>query len=526
MRASRRRGLLALVVAALLAVVACTGDDRADAPSATTTAATGSGTVRVGVGGDLIVDPVEASLASARDLMVIDLLHDGLTRLDADGIPEPGLAAEWEANDELTAFRFHLDPVATFASGRPVTPEDVIASVERVMKAGDTSLAALSLEPVSGFRAFVEGEADHVSGLTAPDASTVRIGLETPLSVLPEVLSSPLLSVVDVDTIAGDDLASLDLTGEWAVASADDGGLRVVRRERSAGDLDAVELRRYDDDEAAYDGFDAGQVDWAAVPSSRYDDALDDHGDDAFTPFQAELFFGMNVDGPTLGNAALREAITRAIDRDSIVDAVYPELADPLSTIVPAGVAGHDPDRCPDCAYDPEKAAAIVRFAFRGDPPPTVHIDFDQSDPQRQMAERIADDLDAVGIPTELRSLPLDDYKEFVVSGDQELFSLGWIGAYASSDAYLAPLFGSAANDNLTGYRSAAVDGLLARARAGADRAKNAERWVGAETRILEAWIVVPIAQFRTQVVVADRVEGLVHAVDGTVDWSQVHLAE
>ena len=157
---------------------------------------------------------------------------------------------------------------------------------------------------------------------------------------------------------------------------------------------------------------------------------------------------------------------------------------------------------------------------------PTVHIDYDESPAQEAMAEMVAADLEAVGIPTELRPLPLDEYKSFVVSGEQELFSFGWIGAYGSPDAYLAPLFGSAANDNLTGYRSAEVDGLLA---AGSRRAptppRTPQRWAVAEQTILEAAVVVPIAQFRTQVVVADRVEGLQHAVDGTVDWAQVTLS-
>ena len=53
-----------------------------------------------------------------------------------------------------------------------------------------------------------------MSGLTAPDVATVRIGLEAPLSVLPEVLSSPLLSVIDPETIEGD-LGTLDLSGDW-----------------------------------------------------------------------------------------------------------------------------------------------------------------------------------------------------------------------------------------------------------------------------------------------------------------------
>ena len=153
-----------------------------------------------------------------------------------------------------------------------------------------------------------------------------------------------------------------------------------------------------------------------------------------------------------------------AIDRDAIVEAVYADLADPLPTVVPAGVAGHDPDRCPDVRPRPRaRPPTSSPFAYPDGDVPTVHIDFDESPAQEAMAELVADDLEAVGIPTELRPLPLEEYKAFVVSGDQELFSFGWIGAYGSPDAYLAPLFGSSANDNLTNYRSAQVDGLLER---------------------------------------------------------------
>ena len=230
----------------------------------------------------------------------------------------------------------------------------------------------------------------------------------------------------------------------------------------------------------------------------------------------------MNVTSPSLGNARLREAIRSAIDRDAIVAAVYEDLADPLTSVVPVGVTGNDPERCDACRYDPTGAAATVREAFPDGQVPVVHIDFDESTPQRAMAELVAADLEAAGIPTELRPKPLAAYERFVVSGDQELFSFGWIGAYGSPDAYLAPLFGSAANDNLTGFRSAEVDGLLARARSGVDPPHDATRWATAETAILDAAVVVPIAQFRTQVVVAERVQGLTHAVDGTVDWAAV----
>ena len=61
------------------------------------------------------MDPAEASLASPSDLMVLDLLHDGLTRLDADGVAAAGAGrGAGRATPRSTAFRFDLAPEATF----------------------------------------------------------------------------------------------------------------------------------------------------------------------------------------------------------------------------------------------------------------------------------------------------------------------------------------------------------------------------------------------------------------------------
>ncbi len=513
----------AVLAAAVLLAACFGGDDDAGPDESAPAPGSDESAMRLGIAGPLVVDPAAASLASPSDLMVLDLLYDGLTRRDAAGVPQPALATEWDANDELTAFQFQLDAAATFSSGRAVTPDDVIASLERVIAAGDSSLAALSLEAVKGFGAFADGDAEHVSGLTSPSAGTVRVELTTPLSVLPSILSSPVLSVVDPATVEGD-LGDVDLSGAWTVASTEDGDLVLDNRSED-GSVETIELLAYDDEDAAFAAFEDGDVDWAQVPASSYEHAVEEYGDDAFAPFQAELFFGMNVATPALSAQAVREAIMLAIDRDAIVEAVYPDLADTLATVVPAGVPGHDPDRCPACTPDPDRAADIISFWFPGGAVPTVHLDFDETPAQTEMADLVAASLEAAGIPTELRPLPLDEYEAFVVSGSQELFSFGWIGAYVSPDAYLAPLFGSSANDNLTGFRDAHVDALLEDARASPSTAENARRWARAEEEILAAAVVVPIAQFRIQVVVADRVDGLQTAVDGTVDWAQVSLA-
>ncbi len=126
-----------------------------------------------------------------------------------------------------------------------------------------------------------------------------------------------------------------------------------------------------------------------------------------------------------------------------------------------------------------------------------------------------------------LRPLPLAEYQRFVVSGQQQLFSFGWIGAYASPDAYLAPAVplgvGRQPRRAPIGRRGLRCCG---QARGQGDPAERAELWAQAQQIVLDEAFVVPIAQFRTQVVVAPRVRGFAHAVDGTVDWREVWLAD
>ena len=519
------------IAGAVLLVAALTScRDGGDRPSA---GIKEGGQVRLGLAGPVQPDPGLANLASPSDLMVLDLLHDGLVRLDARGKALPAVAEGWSADPTFATWTFRISPDATFASGRPINADDVVASLEHVATGGDASLAALRLESILGFRAFVDGGSEHLEGLTAPTTRSVQIALDRPLTTLPVILASPQYGIVDVDsltaaTAAGGDLTALDLSGAWTIGSASPDAVRLDRREDYPGHLDRVVLRIFATPDDAYGAFERGTADWALVPVGRYGDATDAYGTDAFRSFHAELFFGLRVTSPTLSNPDLRRAIALAIDRDAIVRAVYPDVAEPLARVVPDGIPGRDPDLCGDCEYkvDPDGAKALLSSAFPDGQIPTVAVDFDESTAQDAMARIVASDLESVGIPTDLRPKPLDAYKAFVVSGAQELFSFGWIAGYASPDAYLAPLFGSTASDNLTGYTSAPVDAALAAARSSADRGAQARRWAEVERLVLADSVVVPIAQFRTQAVLAARVEGFEHAIDGSVDWSAVWVTD
>lgn len=548
-RRPRRRlaaslGALAVVLAAGGGLAACSDDDGRALPGPVEDAQVGppvdGGTLRLALPGGLVVDPALASPAAPDEMLVADLLHRGLTELDEDGRARPGLAEAWSSDPTARTWTFTLDPDARFASGRAVVAADVVASLERVLAGGDRSVAALRLEDVQGFRPFLDGTTADVAGLRAVDPTTVEIALDQPLAVLPELLAAPSYGVVDAASLVaatalagepGTALAGLDLTGGWVVREAEPGRLLLARLPGTDGHLEAVELRSYPDAAAAYEAFEDGAVHWAPVPADRVGTAAAAHGDRLFAPFQAELLLGLRVGSPALSSEPLRQAIVAAVDADAVVRGVYPDAATVLRSLVPSGVpgwrspTGRDPG-CAACRHDPVRARTLLREAFPDGKVPTVAIDTEASAAQQALARVVAGHLEAVGIPTTVRPRPLEEHRRLLVAGGQEVFTFGWVGGYASPAAYLEPLFRSGAADNLVGLASPEVDALLAEARAATDPPVRAERWAAVERLVLDAAVVVPIAQFRTQVVAAPEVRGLRHAVDGTVDWAAVWLAD
>jgi oligopeptide transport system substrate-binding protein len=309
------------------------------------------------------------------------------------------------------------------------------------------------------------------------------------------------------------------------VRARDASVIHLVRAPGSHARLAGIDLVLHSDQTAAYNAFTRRQLDFSPVPLSRVEEARRTRGGASSRPYLAELFYGFNLKNPKFADPRFREAIVRAIDREAIVKDVYKNTVRPIIGVVPLGTPGFVPDVCGDkCRYDPAAARALVGAVFGANPPPQVTIDFDEDPTQRTIALDMVANLNAVGIPTAFRPHMPEDYLKFAVSGQQELFRLGWIGAYPTADAFLSPLFVSGLPDNVTGFSSPEIDTLLKGARAQPDEAQRIELYRQAERKIMEQVPLVPIAQFDTHAVVAPRVRDLVLTAAGTFDASRVWL--
>ena len=487
-----------------------------------------AGVLRVGIPPLGNLDP---SLArSPEQVLVADQLFDSLTAFHPETLePEPSLAARWEASPDQRRWSFRLRRNARFANGRAITAADVKYSLERAARRGSGSPGADLLRLVSGYDDFRNG-ADGLAGVSTPQPDVVAFALDEPLSVLPSVLASQVLAVVPRESAEA--VPPEAVFGQAPVGSGpfrlDNNDGRVLTLLPSPGaatGIGRLEFVQYESIHEAYRAFTRGEVDWARVPPEEAAEAALRYGRDAYRSSLAELFYGFNLDNPKLADVRFREAIVRAVDRRAVVTAVFHEAARPADGVVLEGVPGHQPEACRRCGYDPGRARQLLAEAFPSGSIPEVALDYDDDPLQEALARAVQAALADVGIPATRRARPVDGYDEFALSGEQEMFRLGWVAAYPSPDAVLAPLFRSNSSDNLTGLAQPAVDGLVGRARAEPDAARRTALYQEAERAALDAVPILPIAQFELHAVVSERVRNLVTTSLGTFDATSVTVS-
>lgn len=120
----------------------------------------------------LTLDP--AAITGRETVQVLNNIYDTLIVLDPeDRSLQPGIAKSWEVADDNTSMRFNLRDDVTFASGNPLTAQDVAWSLKRLLS---LNLAQASFLKSRGFSAenvdqhfVVENPHTLVVNLPQPD---------------------------------------------------------------------------------------------------------------------------------------------------------------------------------------------------------------------------------------------------------------------------------------------------------------------------------------------------------------------
>ncbi|WBL19528.1 ABC transporter substrate-binding protein [Citricoccus sp. NR2] len=524
---------LALLTGAALVLAGCSGS--AGAGSANTDAAEAGepvhgGTLRVAVGSDAgCIDPQQVgnndSIYSSRQLV------DSLTDQDPEtGEIVPWLAEGWEINEDATEFTFTLQEGATFSNGDPVDAEAVAANLDRGVELG----ARASL-----ITSYLEG----YSGTEIIDERTFTVTFDEPSAQFLQATSTHTLGILHPDSAAAsDDERCTGVIGSGPFVlenySPNEGSTFTAREDYDWGSsvwentgapyVDGIEFSIVPESGVRAGSLQSGQVDLIGNIAPQDAAQLTGVGAQLLDRTNPGIAMGLrlNHDHEFLSDPLVREAITRGIDREEIVDVTQVEGTPTATSVLSSTTPGYT-DVSEALEGDDETVESLLAEAgFEQDSEGYWKRDgkrlsfeilwFNVAASNSATVELIQQQLAGHGIEVTLQEGQVADWQNKLNEGDYDanLSNITRADPDILRSEYHTDL------KNQSRLEASELDELLdAQASEGDEEARN-EIVADAQRTIVENYRLVPVYDLTTVLAAGENVHG-VHFDSG----SRIHLS-
>jgi ABC-type transport system substrate-binding protein len=375
--------------------------------------------------------------------------------------PEGVLATTWATPDQRV-WTFTLREGVRFQDGAALDADAVIGNIEHFRRE----------------RAF-PGRAVRIGPLI------VQVALDRPNAALLSTLSQPFFAIQSPRSLRSGNERPVG-TGPFRLAERRPGLLELHAYDGYWGGAPRVRrvvFRRYPSGDSLVAALRSGEVDVssaigpAQVPELRRDPGVTL---DSQTGLNL-IYLALNNSRPPFDQVNVRQAISRAIDRNGLVRDVLGGHAEAADTPLPPTLFARD-THSRELVLDLEAARRLLaRAGLRSGLDATLTV---SRAPRPYLAEplrvaaRLRDDLGRAGVRVELREVPTwSEQVEITSRGDYQMALLGWQADSLDPNDFLTALLdsGLVGKTNRSRYASQAMDALLKRARMdSAARARHA----------------------------------------------------
>ena len=391
---------------------------------------------------------------TARDLLAINLVYEGLLTLDPDLKVVPVLATSWEMVNETT-WKFNLRKGVKFHDGTPFNADVAKINFDRMRNAPRA-----------------KGIFGIIDSVTIEDDYTILIKTSTPFAPFVNNVCHPVGAMISPKAIEqyGAQIGQYAVgTGkfvlkEWRPKEK----IVLTRNENYWGEkpkLSSVILKPIPEEGTRTMAFESGEIDIVTDPAPHRIAKYKTNKDIQIIaePAARVVWLGFNVQDKVLSNVKLRRAIAYAINRNELVDYVAEGLAINASAWIPEIVQKSNKKYNYD--FDPKKAKELLKEAGY---PEGLELNLWTPEGRylkdKQIAEAIQAQLAAVGIRTKLSVKEWGSYVDALFRREQQLYIWGWAFQVGDPDAMLRENFLSKSSYNCTAYNNPEYDKLLDKA--------------------------------------------------------------
>src|SRR6056297_3203617 len=434
---------------------------------------------------------------------------------------QPALAKTWDVSDDGLEFTFHLREGVKFHDGTDMNADAVKFSFDRQF--------------VESHPYFDQGPwkywgymdmSNIVDRIEAVDDYTVKFYLQKVEAPFLANLAMDFAAIVSPTAVEkyGKEFPSNPVgTGPFTFVSwKKDDSIVLDANKDYWGEgpyLDRVILRVIPDATARYLALKNGEVDVIDFPSA---DDLELMEADANIELiqQPGLnvgYIAMNCEKEPFDNKLVRQAMNYAIDRQSIIDAVYGSAGQVAKNPLPPTMWSYNDDIDP-YPYDPAKAKELLAEAGYADGFETTLWAMPVARPYnpnaRRIAEIVQEDLSELGVEAEIVSYDWGTYLDRTDTGEHSMAMLGWTGDNGDPDNFLFVLLSIPAAEvpagNIAFWKNKEFNDRIVQAKETFDQAERTRLYEEAQEIFHEEAPWVPIAHSVVTVPVRSHVRDFV----------------
>ncbi|MFH8382162.1 ABC transporter substrate-binding protein [Kitasatospora sp. NPDC018058] len=477
-----------------------------------------------------VLDPAGAYDSSS--WLVLRNTHQSLLSFPAAAsapVPDAAKSCEFTSSD-ATQYHCVLRPDQKFSNGHPLTAADVVYSIERTKKIKDPNGPAGLLDTIKSVEA--KGDNEVVFQLSTADA-TLPAKLATPAGAIVDHQVFPADKLLDNDKIVGSGPYKFD---SIETMTPEGGGAKVLSKvvltpnDKYAGDAklqnNKFTVRYFDKPTDLKDALDKGAVDLvdnSLEPNTAAQLLADQQGGKSdLNVVEGESSdtnsIAFNTKDATTGNVAVRQAVAQLIDRKALARDVFARTVQPLYSMVPTGVTGHNTafyDKYLD--QDVNKAKAYLTAA-KVPLPVKLTLTSGRSRTGNAEIDTLKKQLEAGGLFQVTGQVESDPaaYQKGWSEGKYQAYLVGWSADYPDPDNYIGPLV---TGDSIfhTGWEDQRVSQkLLPEGLKQADRGAAVATYNQVQSVLVDNVPMIPLFQNKAFYVAKSYVTGVESTVDST----------
>lgn len=461
-----------MIVTLLLGVTACGGGSNGGGDE--------KNSLTIGIDSDAVaLDPLRIN--DTLTMSILSNVYEPLVRMNNDSEIVPALAEKWDISKDGLEYTFTLRTDATFHNGDPITAEDVKYSLEAAAESSYTG-------PYMNF----------IDKVDVVDEKTVKVKLQYAYSPF-LALCTTYSQVVKEDFYKGDkvDMAKNPIgSGPYKFKSWKQGDKIEFEAYdgyyQGAPEIKNLAYKIIPNSSTATMALESGEVDMSLNVATADIKALEDKEGITLLqdPSSAFYFVGMNTNVKELSDVRVRQAISKCINKQNLIDGALNGYGVPTNTFIAKGVLGYDPDFNP-LPYDVEAAKQLMAEAGY---PDGFKLSISIPENRSTHAQIIQSDLAQIGIELKINIIETGKFWDDLENLDYEMMIMGWSYMVMDPDVGYYSLYKK--DDmagNYTGFGNAKTDGLLAEGRTETDEKKRAAIYAELEEIVQTAAPYVPL---------------------------------